>query len=152
MRTKILARSSVGVALALGLAACGASEGHVDLPSAPSFGVTRPPRALVGSWQLTTLQESGRPQVEIADPRRFGAEFRADGRLYLKADCNLCNATYTAGDAALSVGPMACTLAACESMPLDTTYAVLVGAATSWSAAGGHLVLRSERGVLHFKP
>ena len=148
---RALARGSVGLVLMIGVAACGAN-GPLELPSAPGVGVaSERARTLLGTWLLVSLQEAGRPTSEIADPKSFQAEFQADGRLRLVADCNACSGGYTAGEGQLSVTPMACTRAACPSMPLDTTYTALVGRATAWAATADGLELRSSAGTLRFR-
>ena len=78
-------------------------------------------------------------------------DFTADGRVSLRADCNRCSAAYEATTNSLAVGLMACTRAYCASAPLDTTFAALVGQATSWRVVDGGLELRSEAGVLRFQ-
>lgn len=151
MRALEAVRGSVGLVLMIGVAACGAN-GPLELPSAPGVGVaSEHARSLLGTWLLVSLQEAGRPTTEIADPKSFQAEFQADGRLRLVADCNACSGAYTAGEGQLSVTPMACTRAACPSMPLDTTYTALVSSATGWAATTNRLELRSSAGTVRFR-
>jgi heat shock protein HslJ len=130
---------------ALALAACG---GVGELISREALKTA--PEELTGKWRLLSLQESGRPEVAIADPDLFTAEFGTDARVALKADCNRCGTGFTTSQERLFVGPMACTRAACSSAPLDTTYAGLVSDAETWSASGDRLELRSKAGVLRF--
>ena len=89
----------------------------------------------------------------VADPGSFTAEFGADGRVALKADCNRCSSTYTAGSRNLKVGLMACTRAFCTATaPLDTTFTALVGSAQTWTSSDDqHLELASASGVLRFQ-
>jgi len=147
-------------ALALGLAACSGS-------GIPAVGPTPPVAAapdgdgqtsatavtsLQGFWQLVSLQEADASVTPIPDPERFTAEFRADGVLGARADCNRCSGGYEASPGALAVNPlMACTLAYCQSAPLDTTYVSLLIDSTSWKLEDAGLELRSERGVLLFE-
>src|SRR5262249_28019864 len=142
--------------LMLGAAACGTTAGSLTSstppPSAVGGGASSQDRpGLLGDWQLVTLTESGRPSVGVAEPQRFTASFGADGLVALRADCNRCSGTYSAGGARLTVGPMACTRAYCSSAPLDTTFASLVQGATTWTAANGGLELRSDAGVLKLR-
>jgi hypothetical protein len=46
---------------------------------------------------------------------------------------------------------MACTLAYCQTAPLDTTYVSLLLDSSSWTVEDGHLELRSASGVLRFE-
>ena len=87
----------------------------------------------------------------MGEPERFTAEFGADGRVSLRADCNRCSGGYTATTGALAVGPMACTRAYCSSAPLDMTFTMLVGEATTWTAAKSSLELRGDSGVLRLR-
>ncbi len=144
--------------LAVGLAGC---NGSWDGPVGPSLstpsndgGLAQSPAvtpALQGLWKLLSLQQAGGPLVPSPSPGLFTAEFRTDGQLSARADCNMCGGAYEAGDGTLAVDPvMACTLAQCQSAPLDTTYTALLVAATVWSVDGATLELRSETGTLRF--
>lgn len=133
---------------ALVAAACGGSRSALT-SSAPDLTIGSD--GLAGSWRLVSLQESGHETTPIQEAERFTAEFSDDGRVRLKADCNVCTAAYKADAGSLSVSPMACTRAACSSAPLDTTYAALVGSSESWSVADGLLELRSSAGVVRFR-
>ena len=103
-------------ALAIGVTACN------DNPSGPS---TIPS----GVWKLGTLQRPNWSVVEIPDPDRFTAEFRDDGQLEVRADCNGCGGAYESNAGTLSIGVMFCTAAFCLSSPLDTTYAAVLQSA-----------------------
>jgi heat shock protein HslJ len=56
---------------------------------------------------------------------RFNVAF-ANAALQAKADCNACAGAATLAGATLTVGPLACTRAACASAPLDTRFASLL--------------------------
>jgi heat shock protein HslJ len=137
----------------LGLAACGVSDG-TSLPGAPTVGgsKTAVSNAIPGGvWRLVSIREKGNERVTAVDPQAFTAEFGSDGRVNLRADCNRCSATYTAGSRNLEVGLMACTRAFCNATaPDDTTFTALVGSAQTWTSADGQLELSSTAGVLRF--
>jgi len=138
-----------------GLGGCALSDG-TTLPAAPSEGsASQSASAAIpaGTWRLASLREAGQPEVVVGQPGLFTAEFGADGRVSLVADCNRCGAGYRAGDRDLSVGLMACTRAYCvATAPLDTTYTVLVNNARTWSVSGdGRLELASDAGTLRFQ-
>ncbi len=136
------------------LAACSASENGVNplLPSAPVLqdGATaRPAPALTGTWQMVSLQKAGQAQQPAPAGVQLTADFRTDGNVGLKADCNVCNAGYEVGpDGQLKVGPMACTRAYCSSAPVDTDFAALVGSADLASVSGNELTLTSAAGTV----
>jgi heat shock protein HslJ len=135
------ARRTLIVALTAGLGAL-ACDTSVTGPDAGS---------LLGTWRLTALQQSPGPAVPITDPSLFTATFGADGKVNVKADCNVCNGSYTAQGQQIEIGPMACTLAYCQSAPLDTRYTELLQSATTWSVQGVVLELRSSQGLLLYR-
>jgi heat shock protein HslJ len=157
MKTQAFAKIGTGLALAFASVACGGSSGGPAASTPPptvagGSGVPSQDRlGLAGSWQLVSLTETGQPPVAVAAPDRFTATFGDDGRVSLLADCNRCSGSYRATSTGLSVGLMACTLAACESAPLDTKFAGLVGQATSWTTGDGALELRCDAGVLRLR-
>jgi heat shock protein HslJ len=104
--------------------------------------------ALLGSWKLVRIEKAGQAPQDVTAPDKFIADFSADGRLSARTDCNRCSGGYTATARALAVGPMACTLAACSSSPLDTDFAGLLSEASSWEATDSRLTLRSANGQL----
>jgi heat shock protein HslJ len=101
-------------------------------------------------WRLVSLQ---RPDQSIASPpggASFTARFGDDGRLAVRADCNVCGAEYAATGTALSVGAMACTQAFCASAPFDVEYAQVLDNATAFELQDQGLVVRSPQGTLRF--
>jgi len=148
-------RTWMGAALLpLLLAACQGQPGPVGASPQPATGggsgqiTGQAALALVGSWKLTLLEKAGEAPVPVANPERFVASFGGDGRVNLVADCNRCSSAYEAAAGTLSVGPMACTRAACVSAPLDTDFAGLVSGATTWEVSSSRLTLRSAKGRL----
>ena len=136
-------------ALVIGLGACDVMDGtSLTGPKATWAGSASIP---AGTWRLASLQEAGEPASDIG-AATFTAEFGADGRLSLAADCNRCSAVYEAGDRSLRIGVLACTRAYCAaSAPLDTTYTNLVDSARTWSVGpDGRLELTSAAGTLRF--
>jgi heat shock protein HslJ len=102
------------------------------------------------TWKLSTLETTAGTPAAVVNGGRFTARF-SDGRLEVRADCNLGHASYKAGDSTLSVSLMALTRAYCESAPLDAAYVSALGSARSYSITGSELVVVSERGRLTFK-
>ena len=156
MTRQAFAKRAAGLVLAVATVACGGAAERltaVALPPTENGGTatSQGRLALVGTWQLVSLTETGHASSNVGEPERFTAEFGADGRVSLRADCNRCSGGYTATGDALTVGPMACTRAYCSSAPLDTTFTMLVSGATAWTAANDSLELRGEAGVLRFR-
>jgi heat shock protein HslJ len=98
-------------------------------------------------WKLTALEVQGAAPVSVLVPDNFTAQF-GDGRVEVRADCNRCGGGYSATESTLSVGLMACTLAACPNAPLDTQFAGALQAAQTYTVTGSKLVVVSERARL----
>jgi len=144
------------VASALAAAACNSSGGGLTSPGAVvsgSEGAASSGQALgiEGTWRLVELAATGMPAVSVTEPDRFTATFGTDGRVDLRADCNRCTAGYSVQADSLRITPMACTLAACASAPLDTDFAGLVTVVTTWRATENSLELKSAAGTARFK-
>lgn len=154
MKMRTLIQMGAGVALGLTAVACGSSTHGLTTPTPPAFGsgaAGASSQDLLGSWQLLSLTETGQPTVSVPPSEVFMATFGDDRRVSLVADCNRCTGGYTAKSNTLTVGPMACTRAYCQSAPLDTTFAGLVSGATTWTSSGTGLELRCDAGVLRFQ-
>ena len=105
---------------------------------------------LSGAWNLVSIQPGGEPE----QARPSGASYTltlGDGRLSTRADCNSCGGSYTLTGQTLVAGPsLACTRAACPTMPFESTYTKLLAGESIVSVSGNTLVLTSPRGVLRF--
>lgn len=141
--------------LAVSVVACGGSALGPAAPSAPGGTaggdvVAQGVRPLVGTWTAVSVKV-GSEETLVPESVKLTAEFQADGRLNLVADCNRCAATYSATPDTLSVTPMACTRAYCSSAPLDEHFAGLVSATLSWSATAHTLDLSCPTGSVHLQ-
>lgn len=149
-----LAAHLAAAGLMLGLAGCGL-DGGTSLREAPSLGGSSPVAVASlpgGTWRLASLRETGQSEVAIARPDLFTVEFTAGGRIELRADCNRCTGSYTSGAGSLSVTPMACTRAYCvATAPLDGTFTMLAGDATTWTSSDRQLELAGGAGILRFQ-
>ena len=156
MTRQAFAMRGTGLILLMATVACGGSADRLLAPTAPpakggGMFTAQDRLGLVGAWQLVSLTETNHDSISVGEPQRFTAEFGADGRVSLRADCNRCTGAYTATKGALTVGPMACTRAYCSSAPLDTTFTLLVGGATTWTAEKSSLELRGDSGLLRLR-
>lgn len=141
--------------LAVSVVACGGSALGPAAPTSPEgpLGggvVAQGVRPLIGTWKAVSVKV-GSEETLVPESVKLTAEFQADGRLSLVADCNRCAAGYSATPDTLSVTPMACTRAYCSSAPLDEHFAGLVSAATSWSATAHTLDLSCPTGSVHLQ-
>jgi heat shock protein HslJ len=79
-----------------------------------SDGVTGPSDLAGGVWRLQSMRLSGAASSFVPDdPARFTVEFKADGQIGVRADCNSCGGMFSLSGVQLSVPSMACTLALC---------------------------------------
>ena len=63
------------------------------------------PSDVVGTvWRLESMQRTGAARFVPDDPSRFTIEFKADGSLAVRADCNGCGGSYTLNGGTLTWG------------------------------------------------
>ena len=121
------------------------------LGAAGCNGTPASPSEIVGiQWELTKMQEIGLPAVAVAEPARYRIEFRDDGRIAVRADCNACVAQYTLDSPRLHIGRLACTRVACPADSLDDRYIAALEEATTVSFDDGAFTIRGGRGALKF--
>ena len=105
---------------------------------------------LAGTWNLLSIEVAG----QAAQPTPAGSTYTltfADGRLSTRADCNVCNGTFSLSGQTLTAGPtLACTRAACRTMDFENAYTRMLAGEGTATLAGETLRLSSERGVLQF--
>lgn len=107
------------------------------------------PGTLLGVWQLTAFETTDGVVVP-PNPANYTIEFRDDGRAHIKADCNVCNGGYDLRGESLSLGLLACTLAACQPSSLDDEFREALGSVSRWQRGGNELALDYAGGVLRF--
>ena len=113
-------RGARGVAMAMLVAVGAASCSKDDTLTSPTS-----PAQIDGTWRLIQMTSSAGVHDEELTAGRFNVAF-ANAALQAKADCNTCAGAATLAGATLTVGPLACTRAACASAPLDTRFASLL--------------------------
>jgi heat shock protein HslJ len=74
------------------------------------------------TWRLRSIQQTGSATLEIPNPDRFTVLFEAEGRLNVRADCNVCTGTYDLTDSALRLSALACTRAFCGTDSPDVRF------------------------------
>ncbi len=106
----------------LSMSACGDSEPEV-----------------VGSWQLVSGTEGGNQlQLEAGNPLTIAF----DSELVTgHGGCNSFNGGYTLDGTSLTIGPIASTQMACESLDLETAYLTGLGDVDTASSDGDQLTL-----------
>lgn len=107
-------------------------------------------------WRLEKFESSDDAQgvSQPADPSKYGLEFKADGMLAMRLDCNRGTAQWTAvpsepGRGTLSVSPGAMTRAMCPPGSWDTRIAQNIGDVQSYVIQGDrlHLALKLDSGI-----
>jgi heat shock protein HslJ len=105
---------------------------------------------LTGTWNLVSIQSSGQAEHTVPQGASYVLTF-ADGRLSTRADCNVCNGSFTLSGQTLTAGPaLACTRAACPTMAFESSYTRLLSGESTVTLSGNTLVLSSALGVLRF--
>jgi heat shock protein HslJ len=136
-RTDAMFRASVFVCLAFTISCSG--------PTSPSEA------AIAGiTWKLRSIQRSGASPVDIANPDRFTVRFDDDGRVAVRADCNVCTGGYELNGSSLQLTPLACTRAFCGTESPDAQFLQGLQPAVSVSTSAGILKLTAGSTILSF--
>jgi heat shock protein HslJ len=124
----------IGVAAAMPLVSC-------------SEEVTGPSDVVGTVWRLESMERTGSARFVPDDPSRFTVEFKADGQLGVRADCNVCGASYTLNDGTLTAGPLVCTLIACP-RPEGEQFAAIIDGTSEVDKDDDELEIESSEGKL----
>lgn len=127
----------------LALLAQGCQEG--DLLTAPTSAAR-----IDGTWRLVKMESGGVALTEAPTAGRFAVTF-ADDRVLLKAECNTCSGSTKLNGDELTIEPMACTRAFCQSSPLDVQVTAAVQGTHTVRLDATRLVLTSPRGEVRFQ-
>lgn len=126
--------------LAAGMISTGCSDSDND-----------PPSGLYTVWQLQDFTLGDGTVTAVDDSTKYTIEFRTDGTVTVRADCNTCNGGFTADDERINLGAMACTLAACPPGSFDAQYQAALGTASEYDLAP-QLLWDYEGGTMRFIP
>jgi heat shock protein HslJ len=156
-------RRAIVAGVALCAAACAAPAADKPAALPPITPIMIPPPIAAGtagelagrtwSWQGSRL--AGNREVVPDAPERYTLEFRPDGRVQLRADCNRGGASYQAGaNGALSLGPAAITKIGCPRGSKDTEFLRQLGEVAGYRFVDGDLVLalKADAGSMRFTP
>ena len=125
-------------ATALVITLCALAACNQAPPTAPSRN------EIVGvTWRLQTIQRLDQTSVAVPQPERFTMRLGDDGRVTLRADCNMCSGLYQLTGAQLRATELACTRAFCGSNSLDAEFLRVFEAASIESADGALIVSRA---------
>lgn len=139
-RTTVLA-AVMAALLAGGMISAGCSSSDND-----------PPAGLYTVWQLQDFTLGDGTLVAVDDSTKYTIEFRTDGTVTVRADCNTCNGGFTADDERITLGALlACTLAACPPGSFDSQYLAALGTASEYDLTP-QLLWDYEGGTMRFIP
>jgi heat shock protein HslJ len=114
-----------------------------------SDGVTGPSDVVGGVWRLSSMRLAGATSSFVPDdPARYTVEFKSDGTIGVRADCNSCGGSYALSGDQLTVPGMACTLVLCAT-PQGGEFANLIeGVSTLDKDGEATLTLASPDGTI----
>ena len=113
-----------------------------------SDAVTGPSDVVGGAWKLESMHVSGASTFVPSDPSRFTVDFKDNGTIGVRADCNVCGGTYTMNEDRLTVPALTCTLALCAT-PRGEEFAGLVeGTSTLGKDGDDTLTFSSPDGTM----
>lgn len=115
-------------------------------------GMTGPSDLMGGVWRLQSMQLTGASAPFVPDDAsRFTVEFKSDGLIGVRADCNSCGGPYSFKDGQLTVNGMACTLALCATPNGGQFAGIIEGTTTVDKSGDDTLVIASGEGRLILK-
>ena len=104
------------------------------------------------TWRLQSIERPDGTRVAVASPERFTLQFENNGRLSLRADCNVCGGAFQLNGKDFVVSPMACTRAFCGSDSLDAEFLSVFATTASMVTADGALFVTHSGTRLTFRP
>lgn len=110
---------------------------------------------LLGQWQWVRSSYSNDTETIADDPSRYTVEFRADGTLGIRADCNQLSWTYTREGNSLTIGALgSTTLAQCPPDSLEQQFRQDLSEVAGYVTNEGNLVLNlmADAGNMIFQP
>jgi heat shock protein HslJ len=102
-------------------------------------------------WQLESFQPNAGPSISVLDPALYTVRFGLDGTVEVRADCNHCGGGYRVAGALMTIGPLACTLAACPLPSLGEAFTAALTRVSSYVQTQSELALVYHGGVLRFR-
>lgn len=124
--------------------------------TAASTTPINPDTPLVGTaWQLVEIVSMNDRVDTPDDPSLYTVEFKADGALQVRADCNRGTGTWTSGNPGqLQFGQIAATQAQCSPESLHDRYLAQFPWVRSYVMKDGHLFLATvaDGSIIEFEP
>ena len=164
MRTSLPRPPSAGpILLSLALAACPgtppADKPAEDTPApdtpAAGTGAGADTVALVGPvWRLVEFRGGDDTRLTPDEPAKYTLEFKGDGGLIARIDCNRGRGTWKSTGPSLELGPLALTRVACPPESMHDRIVKHWPYIRSYVLKGGHLhlSLMADGGIYEFEP
>jgi putative lipoprotein len=151
------------ILLSLALAACSgtppADRPASDTTASDTSAAGRPAGAdtvgLVGPvWRLVEFRGGDDTRLTPDDPAKYILEFKPDGGLIARIDCNRGRGTWKSSGPSLELGPLALTRAACPPGSLHDRIVRHWPSIRSYVVKDGHLhlALMADGGIYEFEP
>jgi heat shock protein HslJ len=103
------------------------------------------PSDLIGdTWRLVSIVETGTTPVTIDDPAKYTLNFKEDGGLGVKSDCNTCGGPYSLSGNSIEIGPVVCTKVFCGDTSRDTAFTRALDKGRSASVDDNELTITGE--------
>jgi heat shock protein HslJ len=137
--------------LGLGVAAAGATVLIGIALSGTGSGGSATPTTIIGPvWQWEQLASGDGSVTAVADPSAYTIEFRDDGSIAVRADCNTGFGTYAESGGGLEITVTGMTRAACPQGSLGDRYVRDLGLVRTYVLEDGalHLNLLADAGNL----
>jgi len=132
------------LALALVLASCNDSSSD---PSTQSL-----PTGVLWNLQAFELNDGTTIGVVVAgEAARYRVLFREDGRVEIKADCNVCGGTHETSGSALTIEVGGCTRAFCGDDSLENEFKAALASTSRFEVVGEDLLLVYALGRMRFR-
>ncbi len=141
IRMKILKITLLFVIVLLLLAGCQSNKPQNANPDMPEGVVNI-------TWQWTELIQQSAPasQSVVPDPQNYTIQFKDDGKVAIKADCNTVSGTFEWDKQGLKINLGPSTRAACGEQSLDQQYLDLLSQVVTGGLDGGKFYLETAGG------
>lgn len=119
----------------------GAKLSAVNVVTGGKSDVTAIPPLTGVTWKWKSSTDSRFAKTSPTDPSLYTIEFKTDGTVAIRADCNNVAGTYTTNQQAITITLGPTTLAACPSGSLDQDFLRDLSNAASYSFSDNDLIL-----------
>lgn len=138
------------------ISACAVNRQTTDQPDASQLTQPNAQAALAGTaWRLVEIKSMDDRVYTPQDRSLYTLEFKADGSMQVRADCNLGTGSWTSeSPGQLQFGLIAATLAMCPPDSLHDRYMAQFPWVRSYVFKDGHLFLATmaDGSIIEFEP